>query len=104
VTIRERTGNSRSLDDALRGVVSTGANVEAHWSVDELLDVGDRSTGTRVLHDLYRDMALAPGTVDLPALWTRLGVRAEHGRVQFDDRAPLAAVRRAITAAPSRDQ
>jgi hypothetical protein len=98
VTIRERTGNSRSLDDALRGVVFTGADVEEHWSVDRLLDVGDRSTGTRVLHDLYRDMALAPGTVDLPALWARLGVRVEHGHVQFDDRAPLAAVRRAITA------
>jgi hypothetical protein len=104
VTIRERTGNSRSLDDALRGIVATGADVEAHWSIDEFLDVGDRSTGTRVLHDLYRDLALAPGTVDLPALWARLGVRIEHGHALFDDRAPLAAVRRAITAAGSRDQ
>jgi hypothetical protein len=104
VKIRERTGNGRSLDDALRGVVATGSDVEAHWSIDQFLDVGDRATGTSVLHDLYRDLALAPGTVDLPALWARLGVRLEHGRARFDEGAPLASVRRAITAVGSRDQ
>jgi hypothetical protein len=97
VTIRERTKNERSLDDALRGIVATGADVEAHWTIDRFLEVGDEATGTVVLHDLFRDMALAPGAVDLPSLWTRLGVRAEHNRVVFDDRAPLAAIRRAIT-------
>jgi hypothetical protein len=41
---------------------------------------------------------LAPGTVDLADMWKRLGVRVEAGRVTFDDHAPLAALRRAITA------
>ncbi len=97
VAIREHTGNARSLDDALRAVAASGADAEAHWTVEHFLDVADAGTGTRVLEDLYRDMALAPGTVDLAALWQRLGVRVEPDHVAFDDRAPLAAVRRAIT-------
>jgi hypothetical protein len=100
VALRERTHNTRSLDDALRAVVATGADVEAHWEVEQLLDVSDRATGTRVLHELYDRMALAPTTVDLAALWSRLGVRRDGQRVVFDERAPLAALRRSITGAP----
>ncbi len=99
VAIRERTAGARSLDDALRGVVATGADVEARWPIERFLDVGDEATRTHVLRDLYRDMALAPGAVDLSALWGRLGVRVQGDRVLFDDGAPLAGVRRAITGA-----
>ena len=98
LAIRERTGNARSLDDALRGIVASGADVEAHWTIARYLEVGDRATGTRVLEELYRSMGLAPGTVDLPDTWRRLGVQVERGRVTFDEHAPLAALRRAITA------
>jgi hypothetical protein len=96
VRIREGTGNARSFDDVIRAVVATGSDVESHWDVTRLLDVGDAATGTRALHDVYRELALAPGTVDLPALWRRLGVEVATDRVTFDDRAPLAAVRRGI--------
>jgi len=96
VRIREETRNTRSLDDVLRAVVASGADVEAHWDVARLLDVGDAATGTHALHDVYRELGLAPGTVDLPALWRRLGVKVEADRVTFDDTAPLAAVRRGI--------
>jgi hypothetical protein len=100
VRIRERTKGARSFDDALRGIVAAGADVESHWTVDRFVEVGDRATGTTVLAELYRSLALAPGTIDLPSLWARLGVRpgrAEGAVVTFDDAAPLAAVRRAIT-------
>jgi hypothetical protein len=97
VTIRERTGGARSIDDAFRAIVARG-DVEQTWTIDEILDVGDHATGTRVLHDLYESLALAPGTVDLAALWARLGVKKGAA---FDDAAPLAALRRAITAAPA---
>jgi hypothetical protein len=96
VRIRDETRNARSLDDALRAIVASGANVEAHWDVTRFLDVGDAATGTHALHDVYREMALAPGTVDLPVLWRRLGVKVDADRVTFDDAAPLAAVRRGI--------
>jgi len=98
VTIRERTANARGLDDVVRAIVATGADVEARWDIDRFIDVGDRATGTSVLRELYASMALAAGTVDLPALWARLGVRGGTGGnpVTFDDMAPLTAVRRAI--------
>ncbi len=97
VAIRERTGGARSLDDLVRATVATGADVEMRWDIERLLDVGDHATGTTVLRDLYRTMALAPGTVDLPGLWSRLGVRGSGGALVFDDAAPLAWVRRGIT-------
>jgi hypothetical protein len=96
VRIREATGNARSFDDAVRGIVATGADVESHWEMQQLLEVGDRATGTRVLGDLYKEHGLASTPVDLPALWRRLGVSVEGGRARFDDAAPLAAVRRGI--------
>ena len=97
LVIRERTANSRSFDDALRGIVASGADVEEHWSVERFIEAGDRATGTDVLAQLYRSMALAPGTIDLESTWKRLGVRVDASGVTFDDGAPLAAVRRAIT-------
>jgi hypothetical protein len=43
-------------------------------------------------------MGASPVDVDLPALWRRLGVVARADGVAFDDTAPLAAVRKALTA------
>jgi predicted metalloprotease with PDZ domain len=94
--IREQTRNARSFDDVIRAVVATGDDVEAHWEVTKLLDVGDAATGTRALHEVYAQLALRPGTVDLPALWRRLGVKLDGEHVTFDDAAELAAVRRSI--------
>jgi len=97
VRIRERTGGARSLDDALRAVIATGANVQSHWSLDRFLDEGDRGATVPVLRELYREMGLAPGSVDLGALWKRLGVAVDRGgKVTFDDRAELATIRRAL--------
>jgi hypothetical protein len=98
VRIREQTGGARSFDDVIRAVVATGADVETRWDVARFLDVGDAATGTRVLHDVYRELALAPGNVDLAAFWRRLGVVrvAAGGSVTYDEAAPLAAVRHGI--------
>ena len=54
--------------------------------------------GTRVLEELYAKMGSAPTKVDLDALFLRLGVALRRGVVELDDRAPLAPIRRAITA------
>jgi hypothetical protein len=51
-----------------------------------------------VLHDLYEQLAQKPGNVDLKNLFARLGVRARGNSVVFDDAAPLAKIRRSITA------
>jgi hypothetical protein len=98
VTIRERTKNTRSLDDAMRAIAQKGGTVRAHWSIEAVLDEADAATGTHVLHELYQTMALAPGKVDLPALYAKLGVSLTGGKVKLDDAAPLAAIRRSMTA------
>jgi predicted metalloprotease with PDZ domain len=99
--IREKTANRRSLDDALRGVNAAGGSIAVRWPLRRALDAGDRATGTHVLRDLYGKMGEAPMRVDLDDLWRRLGVVADGREVRFDDRAPLAALRRSITARPA---
>ncbi len=98
VRIRERTGNRAGLQDALRAIVANGGNVEVSWDVRRTLAMGDQATGTNVLIGLYDEMRATPVSPDLSQLWQRLGVRLSHDSVEFDDAAPLAAIRRAITA------
>lgn len=96
VRIRERTANAKGLEDGLRAVVATGANVETTWPLSRVLDVADQATGANVLHQLYDEMGKQRGSIDLDAFFARLGVRLEGGVVRFDDKAPLAAIRDAI--------
>ncbi len=97
VAIRERTGNRRSLDDALRAVLAAGGDVAQRWDVEQVIATGDLATGVPVLRELYAGMAATPVAVDLPALWRRLGVTAREGTVTLDDAAELAAARRGMT-------
>jgi hypothetical protein len=98
VEIREKTGNRRSLDDALRGIVAAGGTIAVRWSVERTLAAADRATGTEVLEKLHARLGAAADPVDLAALWARLGIRASESGVRFDDAAPLAAIRRALMA------
>jgi hypothetical protein len=98
VEIRQRTGNRRGLEDALRAVNEGGGSVEARWRIEKVLEMGDRATGVPVLRELYDRMKATPVEVDLSHLWQRLGVKLEGQAITFDDTAPLASVRRAITA------
>ncbi|MEO8877250.1 MAG: hypothetical protein ABI461_16775 [Polyangiaceae bacterium] len=96
--IRERTKNAKSLDDAMRGILQNGGDDSARWTMEYAFDQGDRATGVPVLRELYAKMAFAPLPVDLNAIWAKLGV-SMHGReVIFDDTAPLADIRRSMTA------
>jgi hypothetical protein len=98
VEIRRRSGGTRSLRDALVAILEAGGNGRAVWSSERVVAIGDGGTGTRVLRDLYDRLARRPGKVDLRALWAKLGVRIEgRGRVRFDDGAPLAKLRRAMS-------
>ena len=98
VRIRERTGNRVGLQDALRAIVANGGNVEVSWDVRRTLAMGDKATGTNVLIELYDEMRDSPVSPDLAQLWQRLGVKLLRDGVEFDDAAPLAAIRRTITA------
>jgi hypothetical protein len=98
IEIHERTGNRRGLEDALRAVNEGGGNVEVHWAIEKVLEIGDQATGVPVLRELYDRMKATPVDVDLSRLWKQLGVRLDGQEIAFDDDAPLARVRRAITA------
>jgi hypothetical protein len=98
IDIRRRTNNTRGLQDALRGLVADGGNISQSWPVERVVAAEDRGTGTHAIAELYDRMKATPVDVDLPALWRELGVSTANGQVSFDDAAPLAAIRRAITA------
>ncbi len=97
VEIRERTKGRRSLVDAVRAIVGHGGNISVSWPIEKVLEVGDAATGVPVLQETYKRMATQPEAVDLTRVWSRLGVRLERGKVIYDDTAPLASVRRAMT-------
>ena len=98
VSIREKTGNQKGLQDALRGIVNSGGSIADGWPISKVLAVGDQATGTSVLADLYRRMGDAPNDpIDLKSLWEQLGIHSDNGKIKFDDHAPLAPIRHAIT-------
>jgi len=98
VAIRERTGNRRSLDDALRAIVSAGGNISVAWPLERVLAVGDAAVGVPVLRDLHDRLGRTAVHEDLDRLFARLGVRAAGDEAAFDESAPLAAIRRSMTA------
>jgi hypothetical protein len=97
VRIREQTHNRRGLQDALRAIAQAGGGMATPWSMEHIVSVGDLATGTSVMKDLYLQMKDSPVAPDLDALWIELGIRLTGVGVEFDDSAPLAAERRAIT-------
>ncbi len=103
IEIRQRTANRKGLEDALRAVNEGGGNVEVRWPIEKVLEIGDQATGVPVLRELYGRMKATPVDVDLSRLWKRLGVKREAQSITFDDRAPLASIRRAITEGRSRE-
>jgi predicted metalloprotease with PDZ domain len=100
VRIREATHGDRSFDDVLRGLIATRDDGAATVDIARFLEAADRETGTNVVSEMYRALALAPGSVDLAALWSDLGVRVVGTAIRFDDQAPRASIRRAITTPP----
>ena len=98
VQIRERTSNRKGLQDALRAILARG-DITQDWEIEKALAIGDAATGTDVLQKLYQQMGGQPDPVDLKQLWQKLGVElTADGAVRFDDKAPEAAIRQAITA------
>jgi hypothetical protein len=100
VRIRERTRNRIGVQTALKAINRASGGNTADWSVDQLLAAGDAATGGTELKALYSDMGTKGTPFDVDALLHRLGVSLRDGKVVFDDSAPLAAIRRQITAPP----
>jgi hypothetical protein len=97
IEIRKRTSNRLGLQDAMRGVIAAGGNHEVDWSIERILDTADKAVGLDVLTRLHQAWGEKPVSPDLDALWRELGLVSQGGSLAFDDSAPLAAIRKAIT-------
>jgi hypothetical protein len=101
VRIREATNNAKSVRDCVRALVAQGANSRVEWQPKRVAAACDEATGTDVMRALYSSLAEAPGDIDTDKLFAKLGVIRVGDKadsVRFDDKAPLAGVRRAMTA------
>jgi hypothetical protein len=86
----------------MRGVIAAGGNHEEDWPIERVLATADKAVGVNVLTRLHSEMGPKPVTPDLAALWRDLGLRPRGEALEFDDTAPLAAIRKAITEKPAR--
>jgi hypothetical protein len=98
VAIREQTGNRIGLQTALRSILKETGGYGFESDMQTVLRIGDTATDTRVLEDLYGRIKSTPWRPDLDVLWGRLGVPQDPKTQPFDDHAPLAPIRIAITA------
>jgi hypothetical protein len=82
--------------------VAEGGTIDHDWPLDKALAIGDRATGTHILTGLYAAWKDKPVSVDLPALWSQLGVRSlgNEGGIEFVGGAPLANIRESIAGNP----
>ena len=103
VEARKRTNGERGLEDGLRAVLREGGNSSEVWGLEETFAAIDRGIGAPVLAELA-ERHVAKGTpVDLPRLFLELGVAgAPKGGLRLDEKAPLAAVRRALVSGRAR--
>ena len=97
IQIRKATGNRLGLQDAMRGVLAAGGSHEVDWPIERILNTADKAVGVDVLTRLHNEWGKKPVTPDLDQLWRDLGLRSSGGSLEFDNTAPLAAIRRAIT-------
>jgi len=96
IEIRKLTDNSKSLREALRGVLDAGLSMHADTSAMQVFEAADRAIGVAVLVPLYQKMKADPYPIDLDALWASLGVTIEGQRVIYNDQAPMAHIRKRL--------
>jgi hypothetical protein len=99
VEIRKKTGNRKGLQDAMRAILNAGGDITEDWPIEKALKLGDDAVGAAVLLPMYQEWKAKPIAVDLDSLWQQLGVEPDGRAVRLRDKAPLATVRKAITAA-----
>ena len=97
IEIRRKSDQRKSLDDVLRAIVAEGGTGSANWPEEKIFRRGDAAIGMPILEKLHERLGAHPETTDLPALWSQLCVSRKGGTVVFNEDAPLAAIRRALT-------
>jgi hypothetical protein len=91
----------RGLEVGLRALRDSGANACEVWSLADAIGAIDKALGAPTLAPIANAHAQRGSAFDLSALLGELGVAVDaSGAVRLSDDAPLAEVRRAITAPP----
>jgi len=96
IEIRKHSKNKQGLQDVFRAINAAGGTVDKDWPMERAFEMGDKATGGTALMDLWKKMGPQACDVDLADLWKQLGVVRNEGKVTFDSKAPLAAIRAAI--------
>jgi hypothetical protein len=91
----------KGLELGIRALREAGGNACEVWSLDDAIATIDRALGVPTLAPIAKQHAAQGEPFDFEGLLRDLGVvRSAGGNVRLSDKAPLAAVRRAITAKP----
>ena len=98
VRLRQQSQNRSGLQDAMRAILALGGGYRESASLPALLAEAGRSMGNDVLTQLYEEIGQHEGSTAIEAMWQQLGVDRTDGELRIDETAPLAALRRAITA------
>jgi hypothetical protein len=100
--ILERTEGKKSLADCFRAVLDQGGDTSARWPIERFIAVCDAATGGDTLKRLAEAHAWRGSKVELAPLLARLGVQLGEyeASVVYDDKAPLAWVRKRIMQGP----
>ncbi|MFT5354664.1 MAG: hypothetical protein ACI9KE_001871 [Polyangiales bacterium] len=83
VELRRATQGRHTVRSLVAGIVARGGVARRRWSMQRLLRVADQVSGTQVVSQAYRRMALRPSAPNLDSFFARLGVRRSGDRVQF---------------------
>ncbi|UCE90466.1 MAG: hypothetical protein JSW10_06560 [Pseudomonadota bacterium] len=101
--LRYRSDGTQSLDSVLGKLARCCLPTTRLWGTRELMMQLDTLSDTDVFTTLYARYAHSNHFPDLGEAYRLLGIEAHGRRLHFDNRAPLAATRRAIMAPPSGD-
>jgi hypothetical protein len=89
----------KGLEVGIRALREAGGNACEVWALDDAIATIDRALGVPTLAPIAKRHAARGAPFDFEQLLRALGVvRIAGGKVRLSDQAPLAAVRRAITA------
>ena len=97
VELRRRSGGTLTLDTALSRFHDCCLPAYREWKPEEFVARLDTLLGVRTFTRNYREFARLKRFPDWQASFARLGVHAGEDSVSFDDRAPDASIRIAIT-------
>ena len=96
--IHQQSNNKFGIEHALRAIQRGGGSMqlEQNWEVEKALKIGDKATGSKVLVTLYNEMKDKAVMTDLDAIWKDLGVSHQDNKINYNDRAKLAGLRRSL--------